>query len=58
MKVSPVGVRALHQEGSEPLLPGGENNGCIFSICRKMTVKTKQNVKAKRKASFHGRLCV
>lgn len=37
MKVSPVGVRALHQEGSEPLLPGGENNGCIFSICHKMS---------------------
>lgn len=58
MKVSPVGVRALYQEGSEPFLPDGGNNGCIVSICCKMTVKTKLNVKAKRKASFHGHLCV
>ena len=58
MKVSQVGVRALHQEGSEPSLPDGGNNVCIFSICNKMTVKTKLNVKAKRKASFHGPLCV
>lgn len=54
----PGGCEGPQQEGSEPSLPDSGNNGCIFSICSKMTVKTKLNVKAKRKASFHGRLCV